>query len=204
MSDVWIRSKEVVELLSSIYGDDQVRMAGRLRAALGTGGIRCQARYATIHRADDQEKRHNWAIPDWVWQVPSGRLRLIDDHFAPGFTHCERPEEQRGELIGVERLDLQVLKFHGPELRNFFQLPEPKPEKSRPIESKASAISECRHWLEQQFGEDVEFRKRKGDFENEALEHFAGRLSGRGFERAWSEAVTLHPKRAKAGRPRSG
>jgi hypothetical protein len=52
------------------------------------------------------------------------------------------------------------------------------------------------------FAGDPERKKRKAAFRKEALEKWDGKLSGRQFNAAWTDAVCSFPDRAMAGAPR--
>jgi hypothetical protein len=142
-----------------------------------------------------------------ITNIPSGRIHLVLDSFSVEVDAYDLDGiDLPGEFAGIERAHLQGLRFHPAEFRDFFQLdplPEiPKPKTRKTTVSKAAAIKECVLWLDREFAKDPGFKKRRGDFEDSALLHFDGRLSGRGFERAWREATVKHPKRSGGGRPK--
>lgn len=65
--------------------------------------------------------------------------------------------------------------------------------------STALAENECRDWLAEEFAADPDRRRTKPDFQSAALARFSGRLSKRGFIRAW-DAVASDAGRSKPGR----
>ena len=70
------------------------------------------------------------------------------------------------------------------------------------IISKAAAVKECTSWLIEQFKADTVGSMRKAALSNAAKERFSGRLSGKGFETAWSAAAEEFPERRAGGRRR--
>lgn len=60
----------------------------------------------------------------------------------------------------------------------------PKPRMAS-VTSTVGAEEACRAWLQEQFECDPDRRRVKGSFLEEAIELFQGRLSRRGFDRAW-------------------
>lgn len=207
-SSGWTRTREVIDLLEPALQCSQPVMEGRIRSALQVGAFRCQARFVDLQVSGKPVSvKLPWTIPQWLWKIPSGRIRLVLDSFSVSvgpydLEGIDLPED----YLGFERAHLQGLRFHPAEFRDFFQLqplPEkPKPKKRKTTVSKAAAIKECVAWLDREFGKDPEFKKRRGDFEDSALRHFVGRLSGRGFERAWRQATNKHPERSAGGRPK--
>jgi hypothetical protein len=188
-------------------GDDDV-MNGRMRTAFAAGAIRCEAGIAIIQRGPDEERLPNWPVPRWAWQLSQGKLSLATDRYVAPIDEDENVEIfVPSDFQNVWDIDLLQLKIHEPELRKHFQLealppkPKPKPPRKTTV-SKAAAIKECSAWLDREFEKDPEFKKRRGDFEDSALRHFDGRLSGRGFERAWRQATNKHPERSAGGRPK--
>lgn len=67
------------------------------------------------------------------------------------------------------------------------------------ITSTAGAENECREWLAGEFASDPGKQRTKADFKSAALARFSGRLSVRGFIRAW-DAVASDAGRSKPGR----
>lgn len=65
--------------------------------------------------------------------------------------------------------------------------------------STAGAEAECRDWLTSEFASDPDKKRKKADFQSAALTRFSGRLSARGFIRAW-DAVAPEAGRSKPGR----
>jgi len=65
--------------------------------------------------------------------------------------------------------------------------------------STARAENECREWLSGEFAADPGKQRTKTEFKSAALARFSGRLSERGFIRAW-DAVAPHAGRSKPGR----
>jgi hypothetical protein len=65
--------------------------------------------------------------------------------------------------------------------------------------STAGAENECREWLAGEFARDTDKQRTKADFQSAALTRFSGRLSVRGFIRAW-DAVASDAGRSKPGR----
>lgn len=65
--------------------------------------------------------------------------------------------------------------------------------------STAGAENECRDWLAGEFASDPGKQRTKADFQSAALARFSGRLSARGFIRAW-DAVAADAGRSKPGR----
>ena len=72
-----------------------------------------------------------------------------------------------------------------------------------PIRSTGAAEVECRQWLVERFGDAGTSRQTKEMFKAEALKRSGGRLSGKGFTRAWDAAVSQFPERGRPG-PRGG
>ncbi len=70
---------------------------------------------------------------------------------------------------------------------------------AKAVTSKVKAENECQNWLATEFAADAEMRRTKADFQRSALEKFQGRLSVRGFLRAWY-AVAPQAGRSKPGR----
>lgn len=75
---------------------------------------------------------------------------------------------------------------------------EPAPQ-SDITTSTAGAEKECRDWLAGEFVRDPGKQRPKADFQSAALARFSGRLSARGFKRAW-DAVAPDAGRSKPGR----
>jgi hypothetical protein len=67
------------------------------------------------------------------------------------------------------------------------------------VTSTAKAEKECREWLATEFLADPEKKRTKLDFQTAALAEFVGRLSVRGFIRAW-DAVAPQAGRSTPGR----
>ena len=67
------------------------------------------------------------------------------------------------------------------------------------VASTAGAENECRDWLGREFAADPDKQRTKADFQAAALGKFPGRLSVRGFIRAW-DAVAPQSGRSKPGR----
>ena len=67
------------------------------------------------------------------------------------------------------------------------------------VTSTAAAENECRDWLAGEFARDPGKQRTKADFQSAALARFSGRLSARGFIRAW-DAVAPDAGRSKPGR----
>lgn len=77
-----------------------------------------------------------------------------------------------------------------------------KPNKApvaRLVQSVGKAESECRQWLLSAFSDDPGNVRSKKSFQEEALQRFSGRLSVRGFLRAW-DSVADSEGRSKPGR----
>lgn len=74
---------------------------------------------------------------------------------------------------------------------------EDTPGQGVQVVSTAAAIKECASWLSSQF-DNPEFPRKKPEIKALALARYAGRLSGRGFNTAWSSVAP--PDRAKPGR----
>ncbi len=70
---------------------------------------------------------------------------------------------------------------------------------SSAVTSTAKVESECRDWLLSEFAADPDRQRTKADFKSAALARFSGRLSQRGFIRAW-DAVAGQAGRSKPGR----
>lgn len=68
-------------------------------------------------------------------------------------------------------------------------------------QSTGKAERECEVWLRQQFAADPEKLQSKKSFARDAIKHFGGRLSERGFSRVWAK-VAPGEGRDKAGRPK--
>ena len=75
---------------------------------------------------------------------------------------------------------------------------EPAPQ-SDVTTSTAGAETECREWLAGEFVRDTSKQRTRADFQLAALKRFSGRLSARGFKRAW-DAVAPDAGRSKPGR----
>ena len=65
--------------------------------------------------------------------------------------------------------------------------------------STANGEHECKDWLLSAFAQDTEMKRSRGSFRVEAIGRFSGRLSVRGFNRAW-DAVAPESGRSKPGR----
>lgn len=76
---------------------------------------------------------------------------------------------------------------------------EDQPSAAATATSTAKAESECRKWLIVEFTADSDKQRTKADFQSAALAKFPGRLSKRGFKRAW-DAVAPDAERSKPGR----
>ncbi len=75
----------------------------------------------------------------------------------------------------------------------------PKTASKMAVASKAGAENECRVWLTSEFAADPDRKRTKADFSKAALARFSGRLSARGFIRAW-DAVASEGGRSLPGR----
>lgn len=68
-----------------------------------------------------------------------------------------------------------------------------------PFGSAQTAIAECAQWLRERFADPGTSRLTKPIFKADALQRYHGRLSGRGFLRAWDIAKDSHPERGEPG-----
>ena len=57
------------------------------------------------------------------------------------------------------------------------------------VKPTSGAVHECVAWLLRQFAADPKKQMKKEDFKAAALVEFVGRLSGRGFDRAWAQVA---------------
>lgn len=199
----WIRTKETIRLIAGECGGDPIEMDRRLLVALAGGLVRCQVGSARFQLPSSSEVRRNWPVPDYVWQEEGGVLSLSGDTFTATVTMIGSAELAKDfGIAGVKSVTLLELKIHEDELRKHFQLPSrPKISKRAPM-SKSSAIVSCKTWLREAFDADKNSEQRKDYFAGLALEEFKGKLSRRGFDRAWKEVTndTIHNARAKGGR----
>ena len=93
------------------------------------------------------------------------------------------------EAFGGDWLDIKpVLQFSSAEVLAAFPI-EISADVSVPVTAGLSTVaaeSECKTWLVAAFANDPNRRRNKASFRDDALQHFAGRLTERGFNlRVW-------------------
>lgn len=198
----WIRTKEVIHLISDKFDGDQREMDERLLGAFAAGLIRCQAGSASFELPSHTEIRRNWPVPPYIWQLQGGKLSLARDQYTAPFSGSNSQSLAKDStLVGVTAVTFLELKTHEGELRKHFQMPR-KPRKM-PV-AKAATLTACEKWLRQEFQKDLSFSKRKEDFLNKARAKYDGSLTTRGFFSVWNK-VTMeveHKKRREGGRPK--
>lgn len=95
---------------------------------------------------------------------------------------CYPPDDRHFRFVKVNRAEL---------LREF----PPKPIRAQ---STGAAEGRCEAWLVMKFSEDAEKRRPKASFRAEAMTEFFGKLTERGFNRAWARVAE------RAGRNKAG
>lgn len=157
-----------------------------------------------------QTRRAGW--PEGTFLAHAGR-DLLEKILAGGVRPMARQNGQgrqmrAEEFVGVGKratggdwldLDPQPL-FSSAEMIGTYPMSQIAPARpGKSISSTAGAESDCREWLIAAFGADPENKRAKSQFQADALSKFAGRLSRRGFLRAW-DAVAPKAGRSKPGR----
>jgi hypothetical protein len=157
---------------AAIMGDKAVRV---LRVAISSGDLplwRIQEAHEVPVAAPDLEPR---SIRTGVFQTFERPVALEDGTI--------KLPEMQGALLWVKRVDWE----------RFLSA------RSGKVRPKANADRECAKWLTSEFQKGIGCKQSKESFKQQALQLFNGRLSVRGFLRAW-DSVAPKAGRSKPGR----
>jgi hypothetical protein len=121
-----------------------------------------------------------WSIFEFAYEEKNGLIYTLT--FRPSGSIDEQP--------------LKDLRFKSVEVRRHWLGAEPAPPTT-----VAAAQTECRRWLSNEMRASPDRPRPRNQVRAEAMEHFP-KLSGRGFDRAWRDAIseTGAEKWSKAGR----
>ena len=98
-------------------------------------------------------------------------------------------------------ISLSEVMVRRDQLLKHFSPPQSAPQE-RAV-STAKAERDCEAWLHAQLGDKNNDNRAKGYFKEEALKHFSGRLSGRGFNRAWARVAPACARTRPGRKPKS-
>jgi len=134
-------------------------------------------------------------------QIRQGHLRPIQ--MVSGVSRTMAFHEFAGVGQRPSGADWHDLKpapiFSSAEVIAAFPQGSPSEQSAIAVTSTARAENECRDWLAKEFAADPDRLRKKADFQAAALAEFSGRLSVRGFIRAW-DALASQSGRSKPGR----
>lgn len=170
----------------------------KLIAHASGGSIRVRGRYVeryfddrAAERADTTDISDN-ALRDF------GRFDAVHSGLQAGrgYFHGSALDEVFNGSRNDGWRDVEVCRA---ELLTAFRAREGKAKPTVATTSTAGAEKECREWLSVEFAADPRKRRTKAEFQSAALANFSGRLSVRGFVRAW-DAIAPQAGRSTPGR----
>jgi hypothetical protein len=149
-------------------------------------------------------------LPAGAWEIDDGTQRLSTCTINPDYPFD--PEAPPTHFIFVDAADFEAVAAGidqmclvdvsdediGPDEAEDGQA-DRTGSNVLPFGSAQTAIAECAQWLRERFAAPDTSRITKPMFKADALQRYHGRLSGRGFLRAWDIAKDSHPERGEPG-----